>query len=299
MKKIFLVILNFNGKEDTVKCLKTIHLLEDKSYYLNTLIVDNGSRTDEITGLKSFLNDPVNKKNFHFKNILLIENQKNLGFAAGNNVGIRYALNHEAEYVLLLNNDTKVEMNFLKNLVILDLPLSSPIVKFREFKDKPKLIFDLGGYVNWWTGRTYHLNAYLDEIKRFKSDKYLEVDYVAGCCMLVKKEVFERIGLLDQKYFIYFEDVDFCVTAKKYGYKVAVDPKGEIYHKLGGSMDRWSNRAIFHNLLGNFIFITKHMGLRRITGYTYLLLLTLKIIRDRIGDKANHDWKGAPHNFHE
>ena len=302
MKKIFIIILNYNGFDDTAKCLQTLYLLKNKSYILKTVIVDNGSSQVQLNKLKKFLDD--------FTDIELIENGKNLGFAKGNNNGIRYALNHQADFILLLNNDTKIEMNFLKKLLFLAAPISSPVVKFREFRDKPKLIYDLGGYVNWTTGRTTHLNAYAGERKLFQDKEFIEVDYVAGCCMLVKEEVFQKIGLLDEKYFIYFEDVDFCVTAKRQGFRVIVDPKSIVYHKLGGSMDRWSKRAIFHNLFSNFIFITKHLEWRIFFGYAYLFFLTAKIVRDRIAEnllpyinrsfntKGRRKWKGAPHNFH-
>lgn len=306
--KIFILILNYNGFADTVKCLKTLYKVKSKRYYLFTIIIDNGSKAEELQKIKSFFNDPENLKNYHLDKIKLIENKKNLGFAKGNNIGIRYALTHGASYILLLNNDTKIEMNFLEKLIEIDPAIASPVVKFREFRHSPKLMYDLGGFVNWTTGRTWHVNAYAEEFHHFQNRQPLEADYVAGCCLLVKREVFEKIGLLDEKYFIYFEDVDFCVTAKKKGYRVIVDPSSVIYHKLGGSMDRWSKRAIFHNLFSNFIFITKHLGLRRITGYSYLFILTLKIIKDRIwesllpypGDSyimKKKKWTGAHHNL--
>lgn len=273
MKKVFILILNYNGFDDLSKCLKTLIKLEDKSYSIKTVVIDNGSSKEQLKMLKALLKE--------YRGIELVENKKNLGFARGNNVGIRYALKNKADYVLLLNNDTEIEMNFLKKLIKLDYPISSPVVKFREFKEHPKLIYDLGGYVNWRTGRTTHLNCYANEYKKLNKGVN-ECDYVAGCCMLVKREVFESIGLLDEKYFIYFEDVDFCVTAIKNGYKVAVDQNAVISHKLGGSMDRWSNRAIYHHLLANFIFISKHLGWHRITGYSYLFALTAKIVFDRV-----------------
>lgn len=299
INKIFIIILHYNGFEDLKKCLETLPRLSVKDCQIQTLVVDNGSKPRVLADLKVFLKQNTGSNGLHLQNLRLIENGRNLGFAKGNNVGIKLALNDGADYILLLNNDTKIEMNFLESLLKLDAPIASPIVKFREFKDKPKLMFDLGGFVNWWTGRTYHLNAYKEDLKGFKKRFFLEADYVAGCCMLIKREVFERIGLLDEKYFIYFEDVDFCITAKKHGFKVIVDLKSVIYHKLGGSMDRWSKRAIFHNLVGNLIFITKHLGLRRVTGYAYLFFLTAKIVRDRIIDDLRlKNWRGARHNFH-
>lgn len=273
MKKIFIVILNYNGFADTAKCLPTLYRLQDKSYSLEVVVVDNGSNTEQLVKLKKLVND---------RRYLLIENGKNLGFAKGNNVGIKYALDHGVDYVLLLNNDTEIVGNFLKDLLEDGYPLSAPAVRFREFKDHPQLLYDLGGYVNWTTGRTTHLNCYSREFEKKKKEGIIKCDYVAGCSLLIKREVLEKVGLLDEKYFIYFEDVDFCVAARKYGFKTVVDPRHYIIHKLGGSMDRWSGRAIYRNLTGNFIFITKHLGWHRVTGYTYLFILTAKIIIDRL-----------------
>ena len=303
MKNIFIIILNFNGYKDITACLTSLHHFRNNKYSLNTLIVDNGSGTDELTNLKQFLAN--NKKKLSFLKLKLIENNKNLGFAKGNNVGLRYALEKGVDYVLLLNNDVILEMNFLANALKIKADIISPVVKFREFKDKPQLLYDLGGFVNWTTGRTTHLNTYKNEYLRYKGQKPISVDYVAGCCMLIKRQVLESIGFLDEKYFIYFEDVDYCITAKKHGFKVVVDPDSIIYHKLGGSMDRWSNRAIFHNLYSNFIFISKHLGIKKLTGYGYLSVLILKILKDRIMDSLtksridildNKKWRGARHN---
>uniref|UniRef100_A0A7C4QXC5 Glycosyltransferase family 2 protein n=1 Tax=candidate division CPR3 bacterium TaxID=2268181 RepID=A0A7C4QXC5_UNCC3 len=276
MKKIYIVILNYNGFSDTKRCLDSLHILQDKNYKLYILLVDNGSRNKELINLKNYI-----KK---FKDLRLIENKRNLGFAKGNNSAVKIALQNGADYILFLNNDTKIEMNFLRNLFKINAAISSPVIKFREFRNRGKFIYDLGGKVNWWTGRTTHFNLYKSEYAKFTNNKPISVDYVAGCCMLVVRDVFEKIGLFDEKYFMYFEDVDFCVTAKKHGFKVKVDPTSLIYHKLGGSIGRWSKMAIFHNLSSNFIFISKHLGLRRITGYSYLFILTIKIIIDFIKD---------------
>ena len=179
-----------------------------------------------------------------------------------------------ADYILLLNNDTVITQNFLPRLISDDIDIISPTVKFKEQKN---LIYDYGGFVNWWTGRTTHVNR----TSPHKSS-VIPVDYVSGCCMLVKRKVFEKIGLLPEDYFFYFEDVDFCTTAIKKGFMVAVDPGTLIFHKMSGSIKRWSSQAIYRNLTGNFIFITRHLGLRAVTGYIYLTLLTAKIIKDRL-----------------
>lgn len=288
-KTIYTIIINFNGLVDTVKCLKTLSKLDDNSYTHKVVLADNGSLLEEFRNLSGIIT-----KNYPW--IHLIRSEKNLGFAKGNNLGIKYALDRGADYILLLNNDTEVEMNFLVNLLKLDYPISAPVVKFLEYANGKKLLYDMGGFVNWWTGRTWHQNVYEDQLNKFDKKELIVVDYVAGCAMLVKRQVWEAIGLLDEKYFIYFEDVDFCITAGKKGFKTIVDPHSFLYHKLGGSMDRWSNRAIYRNLTGNLIFILKHLGIRRVTGLFYIFILTLKIIRDRIKDYNNVEirkWKGA------
>lgn len=297
MKKVYMLILVYNGLADLKICLPTLKNFKSKSYSLKTVIIDNASSSKEVKELKKLL-----KK---YPGITLLENSMNLGFAEGNNAGIRYALKNGADYVVLLNNDTVIESDFIENGIKIDAGIVSPVVKFKEFKDKPKFIYDLGGRVNWWTGRTSHINAYRDEYQNSLKADPVDVDYVAGCSMLIKREVFAKIGLLDEKYFIYFEDVDFCITAKKAGFRVVVDPKSTLYHKLGGSMDRWSGRAIYHNLLSNYIFITKHLGVRRLTGYFYLTVLTLKILRDYTisGLKGRSywlnkkKWRGAKHEY--
>lgn len=271
MKKVFIIILNYNGYEDTKMCLESIHKLNAKNTALSTIVIDNGSQDGSLKKLKS--------QNFGLKNLIFLVSGSNVGFAKGNNIAMEYAKKHGADYILILNNDTIVEKNFLESLLAIDSDIASPVVKFRQFKESKDWLYDYGGYVNWWTGRTTHLNKSLQPTNYYLQP--IKVDYVAGCCMLIKRRVWEKIGFFDEAYFIYFEDVDYCITAKKKGFQVVVDPKTYIYHKLGGSMDRWSKRAIYYNLLGNFIFITKHLGLRRLTGYFYLGILALKIIKDR------------------
>ena len=299
MKNIFILILYYNGSRDLSECLPTLKWLKSKKYSLHTVVIDNASNAQEKKKLQNLLRaHPY---------IKLIENNQNFGFAGGNNVGIKYAMKRKADFVILLNNDTKIESNFVERGLKINCGILSPVVKFKEFKDKPKFIYDMGGVVNWWTGRTAHINAYRDEYLKKVKDLPKEVDYVAGCCMMIRKDVIEKIGLLEEEYFIYFEDVDYCITAKKAGFNVKVDPGATIYHKLGGSMDRWSGRAIYHNLLSNFIFINRHLGLRKITGWAYLFILAMKISRDYLfarikGNefwKIKKMWRGARHEFNE
>ena len=299
MKRVYLLILYYNGFDDMRLCLPTLKNFRGENYSLHTVVINNGSSPDQSQRLKTLL-----KK---YPSIKLLENGKNLGFAAGNNVGIRYALKKNADYVVLLNNDTQIEDDFIQRGIILNADIISPVVKFREFVGKKKMIYDLGGTVNRWTGRTGHVNAYYQDYLKYKKIKPLSVDYVAGCSIMIKSSVLEKIGLLDERYFIYFEDVDYCVSAKKAGFSVLVDPSSVLYHKLGGSMDRWSLRAIYFNLTSNYIFIAKHLELRMITGFVYLTILTAKIAGDYIMDyvrgkryiQLKRKWQGAKYTYRE
>ena len=285
MIKVFAVILNYNGFADTKKCLQSLHKLKGKNYRLRVVVVDNGSRDYQKKLLLNYLKKTEWGSKIALDGIQFIENSKNLGFAAGNNLGIRFSLKKGADYVLILNNDTVMEMNILDKLFDINAHISSPAVKFRESKKSHRFIYDLGGYVNWWTGRTEHNNVSGNDYQIYAEKKEIAVDYVSGCSMLIKKQVFKKIGLFDENYFFYFEDVDFCIRAGNQGLSVIVCPGAVIYHKLAGSIKRWSNKAICANLTGNFVFITKHLGLRRITGYVYLFALTCKIIFDRLISK--------------
>ncbi len=320
MEKVFIVILNWNGKKDTLECLKSIIKLQSENYNrlaensgfqardkgkrLNTspiktpgilkksifpqdsckllrktpdfqpgevykleiVVVDNGSADRSVETIRN-LKSKV-------KNLTLIENKKNLGFAGGNNVGIRYALENGADYVVVLNNDTIVPDNFL-NLLENDAGIVGPVIRF---KNDAKWVYDYGGYINWSIGRPKHF-----ELPRYTTHPTLcTFDYLSGCCLFIKRKVFEKIGFFDEKYFLYFEDVDFCLRAKRAGFKIALDPKVIIFHKLGGAAGRWSKTSIFHNLRSNIIFTTKYLGWRRPIGYLYLTLLSIKIIFDRL-----------------
>jgi len=256
MFKSYAVVLNLNGGEDVLDCLESL-----KNERVNILVVDNGSTDGSVVAIR--------KK---FSKVKIIENKKNLGFTAGNNIGIRYALKQGAEAVLLLNHDTIVEKGFLELLLKNPADIVGPVIKFKR---KGKLIYDHGGKVDRIFGRNYHLES-------GKRGKTRKIDYVSGCAMLIRRPVFEKIGLLDEIYFIFYEDADFCLKARRAGFKIAVESKSLIFHKLSeGKKKPW--RMHFHLLKSNFIFINRYVPLyRRKLAYDYLLLLSFKVIWNQL-----------------
>ncbi|MBI5452414.1 glycosyltransferase family 2 protein [Candidatus Gottesmanbacteria bacterium] len=278
---IYIIVLHYKNIEDTISCLESIAKLKKDNLQIKVILVNNNSTSEESPPLAG----PPSE-------VITIKNPRNLGFAAGVNVGIREALkNKQTDCVLILNNDTILPPHLLTELLKAPGDITAPVIKFQW---NEKWVYDFGGKVNWWTGRTTHIestNQPSPSRSHFATPGRWphgllpgekSIDYVSGCCMLVKRKVFEKIGLFDEKYFFYFEDADFCIRAKKAGFKVTVNPNVNIYHKLGGSVGRWTNKAIFYNLLCNFIFISKHLGWKRPIGYIYLLLLTVKIVLNRI-----------------
>lgn len=242
MDKIFILILNYQRPKETIECLHSIVKFSNcQIFKLSIILIDNGSQDESV--------ELIRKKFPHLK---IIENKKNLGFAGGNNVGIKYALRKSADFILLLNNDTEVYSDFLIQLIKVmrkdkNVGIAGPVI---EHKVKNKTFYDYGGKINFKLARAYHINK-----RTYQKTKPIERDFVSGCCMLIKKEVFEKVGFLDERYFLYLEDVDFCVRVKKVGYKIWMVPAVKIFHYGGVSGDDWIK--ILYSFRNSILFTMK------------------------------------------
>jgi hypothetical protein len=213
---VTIIILNWNGKEDTLQCL---HSLQRSSYSnFNTIVVDNGSTDGSVPAIRK-----------GFPDLAVIKNRDNLGFTGGNNIGIRHALENGAEYVWLLNNDTIIEPDTLAKLVAKaesspDIALLSPVIHWHE--DPASIQFYLS-YVDWGT---YNIINFSQE----EHDRYADrsKDYsLWGTALLIKRHVLEKLGGLDDRFFAYAEDAEYCMRASREGFGIAVDPTSRIFHK--------------------------------------------------------------------
>jgi len=284
--KVFIVILNWNGKKDTLECLNSLKKIDYKNYKI--IVIDNGSKNDSVKEIK---------KEFPYAYIL--KNKTNLGFAEGSNIGIRYALKNNADYVLLLNNDTKVDGKFLPEMISLaesdeKIGIVCPKVYFYS---KPKFLQYAGLRFNFNKGESLLLGYGEKDGGQF--DKIREADFCGGTCMLVKKEVFERIGLLDKDYFAYFEDNDFGFKARKAGYKIIFCPKARIWHKVSASTGGQTNPTKEYYLTrNNLIFMKKYSRKSQLINFMphYLIkstLCSLSYIRKGRFDLFNAKIKGV------
>jgi GT2 family glycosyltransferase len=268
MPKIAIVILNWNGKKDTIECLESIQTMEHGTWNMEFIVVDNGSTDGSVEEIK---NENRKYKNYNSK-FKIIENKENLGFAEGNNVGIKHALKEEADYVVLLNNDTLVDKNLIGELLKAmenenTIGIAGPKIYFApgfEFHkdrykedERGKVIWYAGGIIDWQN--VYASHRGVDEIDHCQYDQMGETDFVSGCCMMVRKEVFNKIGLLDPKYFLYWEDTDFCQRAKRMGFKIVYVPQAFLWHKNASSSEKPGSKIHqYYQTRNRFLFSLKY-----------------------------------------
>jgi GT2 family glycosyltransferase len=280
--KVFIVILNYNGQEVIKKCLTSVFKLDYQN--LEVVVVDNDSNDGSLELAKS-----------GFSKAHFIKNEANLGFAAGNNIGIRFALERMARYVLLLNNDTEVEKDFLSRLIEVaemdpKVGLASPVI----FNGYNKHVWFSGGKIDWLKMKARH-------ITEITAVDFYETGFISGCALLVRSDVFKKIGLLDEDYFLYWEDVDFSLRAKKAGFKNAVVASSWVYHFEKSESDKKSK--IYWLVVSGLIFFQKntpffwqpwiwsYIKMRKIKNF-----LDIKLTRNELAPtvkKAYQDFKNA------
>jgi len=280
-KKVYIILLNWNGKNDTLECIASLKEIDYEKYKI--IVVDNNSEDDSVLEVRK-----------QYPEIKIIENKENLGFAGGNNVGIKYALENKADYVLLINNDTTVEKDFLRELVKegelnKNAGLLCPKINYHSEQNR---IWFAGGKVNWLKNKGTHLG--LDKIDNKQYNKIKEVDYLTGCCLLIKKEVLQKINVLAEDYFLYYEDTDFSLRAKNAGYNRLYIPKAKIYHKVSRSTKPGSSSYIYYHVR-NGLVMTKRNGsfLNKIVLFFYCIFLFLKQIIKIIFMPKKRNWSFA------
>ncbi len=250
---VCVVILNWNGTEDTLACLRSVERLQYPNFFV--LVVDNRSRRESLDALRAGLGTAT-----------LLENGANLGFARRNNRRIEWALERGAEYVFLLDDDTVVDPACLTALVeIAQHDASVGIVGAVNFYlSKPDVIWYSGGMVDWRTGTFWDptCEKTLSQLGRIPSVR--EVDDVAGSALLIKASVVREIGLMDPRYFMYYEETDWCIRAKRRGYRVVASLDARIWHKVSGSTSSFVRYLMIRN---RGLFMLKNCPRRRLPGF--------------------------------
>lgn len=269
--KVFCLILNYNRKQDTVLAARSL-AAADLPAGSRIVIVDNGSQN-----LAKYFEQEV-------EDCVYIKSPGNIGFAAGNNQGIAYALKNGATHILIINPDVIVPKRFFTPLlgVFRDHPKAGLVAP--AHREPGSSTYGLGGWIDWQMARFPH-----DNVRKLPRQPR-RYDLLTFACVLIKREVFERAGLIDSRYFLYLEDVDYCVTAERSGYELWLDPQVVVTHATSSSFVDPRGKIMF-SFKSSFIFINKwYRGIQKIRPilhtlyfypYTYLLW-TLKIWKKHI-----------------
>ncbi|NLE27493.1 MAG: glycosyltransferase family 2 protein [Clostridiaceae bacterium] len=337
MPRVSIIILNWNGWEDTIECLESVYQITYPNY--DVIVVDNGSENQSVENIKKYSsgrlpvessffkyskeNKPlhmteysqediehgVNKEEYLLdvlpnKRLILICNRDNYGFAEGNNIAMRFALNTlKPEYILLLNNDTVVNGKFLYELIResecrKNVGIAGPTILYYDYNNRTDVIWSAGGTINMWTGMRSAREV--QEIDNPMEDKEpLDVDYVSGAALLIKCSIIQHVGFLDNDYFMYLEDIDWCYRAKKTGYSVLYVPSSTIWHKVSMSTGgEQSPKSLFFTVRNNILFMRKHS--KSYHWPTYIFFATYHFVRRFLlvgGDKKRSLLHGIKWNI--
>lgn len=243
-KKVFIVILTWNKKDLVLECLKSVLKCRSK-HEVHYVVVDNHSTDGTVKEIEQ-----------KYPQIVILKNKSNLGWTGGNNTGILYSLKEETDFIIILSNDLVVEKNFIDTLIqpfedmrvgiVGPTILTSPekkIIKSAGYKFNKKLVAKPFGSGK----KNEHLHA-----------KNRMVEMVQGAAMGIRSEVFRKVGLLDDKFFIYFEESDFCMRTRKAGYSIVAVANSIIYHIEAATTVFNSPFHTYYNTRNHLLFIEKY-----------------------------------------
>ncbi|MFH1745307.1 MAG: glycosyltransferase family 2 protein [bacterium] len=234
---VAIIIPNWNGAKFILDCLNSLSKIDYGN--CEVVVVDNCSVDDSIELIKN-----------NYPSVKIIQNKENLGFAGGCNKGIKYALENNFDYVLLLNNDTVVDLTFLSAMVVVaqEEPKVGVVGGKIYYYGEERLIWFAGGRYVPWRVSFQHMSWRKKEEKELTG--VVECDFITGCLMLIDIKLFKETELFYEPYFLCVEDADFCYRTKKNGWKIKTALDAKIWHKVSASRD------------GEFSFSNTYYGVR-------------------------------------
>jgi GT2 family glycosyltransferase len=262
-RRLFVIIVNWNGKRDTLVCLESLLHIREFSSEISIIVVDNGSTDGSVETIKKA-----------YPRATVLETGKNLGFTGGNNFGISFALSHGADFVWLLNNDTVVEKNVLSFLSVFDDPAVGAcgskiyFAKGHEYhhdryllQERGHVIWYAGGLIDW--NNIYASHRGVDEVDQGQYDLVEETQFITGCSFVVRSSVIQKVGLLNNRFYLYLEDLDWSLRIQRAGWKTMYAPSSIIWHSNAGSTGRPGNPTHEYYFTRNRLFIGFKYGKMR------------------------------------
>jgi len=244
-KSVNIFVLNWNGRDLTLDCLASLQKVTYSN--ANVIVIDNGSTDDSVVSIKE-----------QYIETDIIEFPANLGFAGGNNAGFQSTAN-KADYTIFLNNDTVVDPYFVEPLIN-ELESESNTKQTAPkiyYADKPETIWFAGGVVNLWTGMIRHIGIRKKDSYDYSKNRV--IDYATGCCVCMRTEEFESVGMFDESFPMYAEDVDLSLRFKKRSGSIVFIPESRVWHKVSSSVGgEFSYKKLNRKLRGLFRIYIKH-----------------------------------------
>ncbi|WP_164508064.1 glycosyltransferase family 2 protein [Lapidilactobacillus wuchangensis] len=265
--KVAIIVLNYNNYSDTIECIKNIRKVNYSNYEI--VVVDNHSTDNSRKHLEVAL----------FANEVFLQASTNRGYAAGNNIGIKYALMNDADYLCILNNDVEVDPDFLTVLVDAleknsQIGVAGP--KICDFKNRRE-VQSAGAMVNMNYGRATDLykGEDIDKI----SQSVISCDYVGGACMMIRASLVQSVGYIPENYFLFYEENEWCAKFKKHGYQIACITKATIWHKGSHTINQISGLSEYFMYRNLVIFVRRNGNLKnRLIFKLYFTAFCLKAL---------------------
>lgn len=296
--KVCIIILNYNNYEDTIECIKSIKNVIPFEM-IDIVVVDNNSTNDSVNVIEN-----------QFQDIIMIKSNVNKGYAYGNNLGLKYAIENRYKYTCVLNNDTIITENFLEACIIelgKDVAFISPTLM--EYSDK-EYIQSTGGDILIDRGIVTRKN---NGMKRDQLPNIIETDYVGGACMFFETDIIKELGFIPEEYFLFYEETEWCYKAKKLGYRNLCLTNTYIYHKgsvsiskIGGLSDYLMkrNRVVFVkrniNSKGRYYIFISELFLKEILRAAFnkkLSINNIKAYSDGIRDRFSKKYSEIMKDF--
>lgn len=238
------IVLNWNGRDDTIRCLQSLKGQVNAAF--RVIVVDNGSADDSVSAIRR-----------SFPEVEIVETGENLGYAEGNNVGIRRELDAGAEYVLVVNNDTILESDCVSAMVreARAHPEAAAIGAKNFSLKNQRAIYNFGGRFDWMGRPRLVKHSHTDDVQ---TESPQTTAWLSGCAILFNRRALEQVGLFDPRYFLLFEETDWCIRARRANFTLRLAPEAHVWHERAASFgSKQSAKYLYYYTRNHFLWVER------------------------------------------